>query len=131
MLYISFLSDPKTAVHAFGESKSAVWNGDAATLLFVTLLRIYMSTTKKEPRQKGTVIMTCPRIQQLHVCIASVRSAAQKMHAKCHKATKKQENQQKPKKTKKKQLFLHKFYNFYKFSGLVFWQFPKITLKNF
>ena len=44
-------------------------------------------------------------------------------------SNKKQENQQKPK--KKKQLFLHKFYNFYKFSGLVFWQFPKITLKNF
>ena len=105
MLYISFLSDPKTAVHAFGESKSAVWNGDAATLLFVTLLRIYMSTTKKEPRQKGTVIMTCPRIQQLHVCIASVRSAAQKMHAKCHKATKSKKTNKNLRKQKKAIVF--------------------------
>ena len=94
-------------------------NGDAATLLFVTLLRIYMSTTKKEPKQKGIVIMTCPRIQQLHVCIASVRSAARKMHAKCHKATKSKKTNKNLRKQTKAIVF-DKFYNFYKFSGLVF-----------
>jgi hypothetical protein len=104
-------------------------NDNATTLLFVTLLRIYMSTTKTEPKQKGTVIMTCPRIMQLHVCIASVRSAARQMHAKCHKATKSKKTNKNIRKQKKAIVF-DKFYNFYKFSGLFFFQFPKITLKN-
>jgi hypothetical protein len=104
-------------------------NGDAATLLFVTLLRIYMSTTKTEPKQKGTVILTCPRIMQLHVCIASVRSAARKMHAKCHKATKSKKTNKNIRK-QKKQLFLISFITFISFQVWFFFQFPKITLKN-
>ena len=106
-------------------------NGDAATLLFVTLLRIYMSTTKKEPKQKGIVIMTCPRIQQLHVCIASVRSAARKMHAKCHKATKSKKTNKNLRKQKRSNCFCISSITFISFQVWFFDSFQKSHLKTF